>query len=137
MPQAIEDFGLVPALKSLFTYVEKTSGIHVRFYQNLASYRLNKQTELNIYRITQEALNNTVKHAGASEIFVQIILHPNEIIYTFEDNGKGFSVQELKPRQKGMGISSMYNRALAMSGVFEIESEPGSGTSITIQIPNV
>jgi len=137
MPKAIEDFGLVPSLKSLFNYVEKATGLDISFYENLSGYRLNKQTELNLYRITQEALNNVVKHAGASKIFVQIMLYQTEIIYTFEDNGKGFPMENLNTRQSGMGISSIYNRVLAMSGTFDIDSDSGGGTSITIQIPNM
>lgn len=135
MPQAIEDFGLIPSLKSLFAIVEKTTGITITFIQNLENYRLNIQTEMNIYRITQEALNNVTKHASATEIIVQIILHSTEIIYTFEDNGKGFDISGIKPGQRGMGIGSMNNRVLAMAGEFEIESKPGTGTSILIQIP--
>lgn len=136
MPKAIEDFGLVLSLKSLFNYIEKTSGIDITFYENLAGYRLNQQTELNLYRITQEALNNVMKHAAATKIFVQIMLYQTEIIYTFEDNGKGFQMDKLKARKTGMGISSIHNRVLAMSGTFDIDSSTGGGTSITIQIPN-
>ena len=136
MPKAIEDFGLVLSLKSLFNYIEKTSGIEITFYENLSDYRLNQQTELNLYRITQEALNNVMKHAAADKIFVQIMLYQTEIIYTFEDNGKGFQIDMVNARKKGMGFSSIHNRVLAMSGTLDIDSSLGGGTSITIQIPN-
>lgn len=136
MPNAIEDFGLIPSLKSLFNQIEKSSGIKISLYNNFGSdMRLNKQIELNLYRITQEALNNAIKHAGATEIFVQLVLHKNEIIFTFEDNGRGFNIADAEKTQKGMGLKSIYNRVKAMSGRFEIDSVPGQGTSITIQLP--
>jgi two-component system, NarL family, sensor kinase len=97
--------------------------------------RLPGNVELNLYRITQEALNNVLKHANAGKIFVQLLLHKQEIIYTFEDDGKGFDLPVLSPGSKGMGIKSINNRVKAMSGIFEIDSSPGKGTALTIQIP--
>ncbi|NCU31728.1 MAG: sensor histidine kinase, partial [Candidatus Moranbacteria bacterium] len=79
--------------------------------------------------------NNVLKHAGANEIFVQLLLHTNEIIYTFEDDGKGFDLVAIKSGSKGMGLKSINNRVKAMSGTLEIDSNIGKGTAITIQIP--
>lgn len=136
MPKAIEDFGLVLSLHSLFSQIEKTSDLKIDFYQNMGGeMRLDKQVELNLYRITQEALNNVLKHAGATEVFVQLILHPAEIIFTFEDNGKGFDTLNTSTRKKGIGLKSITNRAIAMSGYADIDSSPGHGTIITIVIP--
>jgi PAS domain S-box-containing protein len=136
MPKAIDDFGLVPSLKSLFTQIEKSANLKIEFYENLrVDSRLPGNVELNLYRITQEALNNVLKHANAGKIFVQLLLHKQEIIYTFEDDGKGFDLPVLSPGSKGMGIKSINNRVKAMSGFFEIDSSPAKGTSITIQIP--
>lgn len=136
MPKAIVDYGIVLSLNSLFGQIEKTTGIQIKFYENIGEdMRLDMQTELNLYRITQEALNNVIKHAGASEVFVQLMLHPSEIIYTFEDNGKGFDRLVVNSGKKGIGIKSMFNRAKAMSGYCDIDSSPGNGTTITVVIP--
>ena len=136
MPKAIEDFGLVLSLHSLFNQIEKTSDLKIDFYQNMGGeMRLDKQIELNLYRITQEALNNVLKHAEATEVFVQLILHPAEIIFTFEDNGKGFDTLNTSTDKKGIGLKSITNRAIAMSGYADIDSSPGHGTIITIVIP--
>jgi len=136
MPKAIEDFGLVLSLHALFNQIEKTSDLKIDFYQNMGSeMRLDKQIELNLYRISQEALNNVLKHAGATEVFVQLILHPAEIIFTFEDNGKGFDRSNTNTGKKGIGLKSITNRAIAMSGYADIDSSPGHGTIITIVIP--
>ena len=136
MPKAIVDYGVVLSLNSLFNQIEKTTGIKINFYENMGeSVRLDMQTELNLYRITQEAINNVIKHADATEVFVQLMLHPNEIIFTFEDNGKGFDKLIVNSGKKGIGIKSMYNRARAMSGYCDVDSSPGQGTTITVVIP--
>ena len=135
MPKAIDDFGLIPSLKSLFNIIMKSTGINVKLYENLGDRRLNKQTELNLYRITQEALNNVIKHARAKEIFIQLILHQNEIIYTFEDDGVGFDKSLIENSNKGMGLKSIFNRVIALAGTFELDTAPGRGTSLTIELP--
>jgi signal transduction histidine kinase len=135
MPKAIDDFGLIPSLNSLFNYIEKTTGINVKFYENLRDGRLNRQIELNLYRITQEAMNNLIKHSKASEVDIQLVLHKQEIIYTFEDNGVGFDKTSSEITGRGMGLKSIYNRVVTMSGTFDLDSSPGRGTSITIEIP--
>jgi PAS domain S-box-containing protein len=135
MPKAIEDFGIVLSLKSLFNQIEKSTGLKIDFYENLKNHmRFDLNIELNLYRITQEALNNTIKHSGATTVFVQLMLHPGEIIYTFEDNGKGFDKTEIMKANKGIGLKSIANRAKAMSGHFDIDTAT-RGTTLTIIIP--
>ena len=135
MPKAIDDFGLIPSLYSLFNKIEKSTGINVKFYENLGEGRLNRQIELNLYRITQEAINNVIKHAKATEVFIQLVLHKKEIIFTFEDNGIGFDKSRSEVTGKGMGLQSIFNRVKAMAGIFELDARPKKGTSITIEIP--
>lgn len=135
MPKAIDDFGLVPSLNSLFNQIDKFSGINIKFYENLEGRRLPRQVEFNLYRITQEALNNAIKHAHATEIFVQLMLHQNDLIYTFEDDGKGFVVDPQGQGKRGLGLASIDNRVKAMSGTLEIDSSPKRGTAITIELP--
>lgn len=136
MPKAIDDFGLVPSLKSLFSQIEMSGGVKITFYENLrGEFRLPRNIELNLYRITQEAINNVLKHAEANHIFVQLLLHKKEIIYTFEDDGKGFDARNSAKSFRGMGLMNISNRVMALSGISEIDSVPGKGTAITIQIP--
>jgi PAS domain S-box-containing protein len=136
MPKAIEDYGLILSLKSLFNKVEMSGDIKITFFENFKTdYRLPRNIELNLYRITQEVLNNVLKHAKANTIFIQLLLHKNEIIYTFEDDGKGFNIKSPTKEFKGMGLVSISNRVKALSGSLEIDSTPKKGTAITIQIP--
>lgn len=136
MPKAIEDFGIILSLKSLFNQIEKSTGLTIVFYENINNHlRFDMNIELNLFRITQEALNNVIKHAGATEVFVQLMLHPDEIIYTFEDNGRGFDKMLVKQTNKGIGLNSIANRAKAMSGHLDIDSTINGGTTLTIIIP--
>lgn len=136
MPRAIDDFGLIPALQSLFTRISKAGNFQINFYENIKSnYRIPRNLELTLYRISQEALNNVLKHARAQNVYVQLLLHQNELILTFEDDGVGFEFSESSPVNKGMGLLSISNRVKAMSGLFEIDSKPGKGTVLTIRIP--
>ena len=136
MPKAIVDYGIILSLNSLFNQIEKSTDLKIRFFENMGEdVRLDLQTELNLYRITQEAINNVIKHAEATEVFVQLMLHPSEIIFTFEDNGKGFDKIVADTGKKGIGMKSIYNRAKAMSGYCDIDSAPGQGTTITVVIP--
>ncbi len=136
MPKAIEDFGIILALNSLFNQIEKPSGLKIEFYENMGEKtRPDIQIELNLYRITQEAINNVIKHSKATEVFVQLMLHSNEIIYTFEDNGVGFDKLNTTTGRKGIGLKNIHNRAMAMSGHCDIDSAVGQGTTITIVIP--
>ena len=135
MPKAIDDFGLIPSLTSLFNQIEKSTGVNVKFYENLGDGRLNRQIELNLYRITQEAINNLIKHSHATEVDIQLVLHKQEIIYTFEDNGVGFDKSSIEIAGKGMGLKSIFNRVVTMSGTFDLDTSPKRGTSITIELP--
>ncbi len=75
IPKAMDDFGLIPSLMSLFNQIKKSTGIDVKFYENLGKGSLNRQIELNLYWITQEAINNLIKRSGATKVDIQLVLH--------------------------------------------------------------
>jgi signal transduction histidine kinase len=131
MPKAISDYGYTLAVQSL---IEKLGAEHVEinFYHNLEKERLNAKIELALFRITQEALTNILKHSEAAEVTIQLIKHSDQLILTIEDNGKGFDYNQ---QQKYFGINSMRNRASAISGIFTVETKLGAGTTLMIEIP--
>jgi PAS domain S-box-containing protein len=134
MPKAITDFGLVITLKSIINKLKSTTPTQFKFYDNLNDGRLSLDIEFNLYRIAQECLNNVIKHASAKEVSIQIIKHSDSVIFTIEDDGIGMDLT--KPGKiDGIGLFNMKNRTKALSGNFIIESKPGKGTSITIEIP--
>lgn len=91
----------------------------------------NANTEIVIFRIVQECINNFLKHANSSSIAVHLHYHPDELVLTVQDNGKGFDV---KKHPQGAGLINIQKRALMLHGGSHIESG-SSGTIITINIP--
>ena len=131
MPKAISDYGYTVAVQGL---IEKLGAedLSINFYHNLELLRLESKIELALFRITQESLTNILKHSEATEVTIQLIKHSDLLILTIEDNGKGFNYDT---QQKYFGINSMRNRTIAISGIFTIETKPGSGTTLIIEIP--
>jgi PAS domain S-box-containing protein len=134
MPMSIEDFGLIYSLESLFASIRKSTKLEITLYENLGPNRLSKQVETNLFRITQEALNNVIKHSRAKSVSIQLVKHPHSIIYSFEDDGTGFDATTKPEMKTGMGLNNIYNRVKSMSGELNIDSKPGYGTVITIEL---
>jgi PAS domain S-box-containing protein len=139
MPSVLSDFGITSAVKDLSEQVSKASKVNVVFDNNSSINRLNKTTEINLYRIVQEGLNNAIKYAEADE--VRIILSNNEesLNLTIADNGKGFNSKKIgsngKPSSSGNGITNIQERTSLINGEFKIETAPGMGTKIFIKVP--
>ncbi len=97
--------------------------------------RFTPEIETNLYRIVQEALNNTHKHAKAKSVEVVLEKRGDLIVLLVEDNGKGFNPEATKNRRKGIGLIGMKERAALVGGTLEIESVPGRGTTIFVRVP--
>jgi signal transduction histidine kinase len=94
--------------------------------------RLEHSTELVLYRIVQELINNAVKHSGASSILVQIIRHDKEQLnLTVEDNGTGFDANQ--EYTNSAGLRNIVSRVKYLNGKIDIQSESGKGTSVYIE----
>jgi signal transduction histidine kinase len=104
----------------------------------MSGLHLNSDTEINLYRIVQEALHNIQKHSGANRVVVRIIASYPTIILRIEDNGKGFDKKVRLERsfaEKRMGVRSMEERASLLQGKIDIRSQVGKGTKIMVEIP--
>jgi len=136
MPKAIVDFGLVSACSSLIMqYNDSIEHVNFQFQENLGEERIpDKNVELTLYRILQEALNNIVKYAEASQVSVQLRSYEDIFMLTIEDNGVGFDMANVQARGTGFGLMSMQNRIDAISGHLEIDSAPGRGTVVIVEI---
>lgn len=131
MPKTIEHFGLISAITSLLNSVKKSSDFKISISENIGSKRLDSQLEINLYRITQEILNNAIKHSRAINLSFQYQLYNNELIFMYEDDGVGFNYN--KEKTKGDGLKNITNRVTSMSGFISINSKIGKGTSISIE----
>lgn len=132
MPKLLSDFGLVEALETHCEKINDTKGIKVDFIHSGKIYRLDMVTELALYRISQELINNTLKYAMAKKITLQLIKRDTNIQLMYEDDGQGFSYQKV---DKGLGLMNIENRAKALAGEVVIDSQPGKGMTATIEIP--
>ena len=95
--------------------------------------RFESTSEIIIYRIIQELLNNIFKHAGANEVLVQLIREENRISITVEDNGKGFDIKILE-KSKNSGWANIQSRVNYLKGKLDIVSEENKGTSVNIEV---
>jgi signal transduction histidine kinase len=136
MPEMLTKFGLDEALKEYCNTVNATKLLSVK-YQSVGmspaeAGRLEKATEIIIYRIIQELLNNVLKHAAASEAFIQVIRENNRLGIVVEDNGKGFDTRILE-ESKGAGWVNIRSRVEYLKGQLDIHAEPGKGTLVNME----
>lgn len=132
-PPALEADGLVATLAKHVDLMQRVSGIGTTLEAS-ADARPDPAIEGEVYRIVQEALNNAVKHAGASTIAVRIDT-ADGVHVVVTDDGKGFDPKALPVRAKHLGLTSMEERARRIGGRLRIESSPGRGTSVTLEVP--
>ncbi|EDP97658.1 hypothetical protein KAOT1_20887 [Kordia algicida OT-1] len=126
-------FGLLPALKELKKKIEETKILNIELLAHGLDNRLDNSTEIHLYRIVQELLNNIIKHAKATEVTIQILKREKDLNIMVTDNGVGFDPQ--KNQFEGMGLKSIKARVGEMKGYYLVDSSKGNGTTTTIEIP--
>jgi signal transduction histidine kinase len=132
MPDVLLESGLSEAIYYFCKGLQQSSGIHIDYQQYVDLPRFLPEWELSLYRIVQELLQNVMKHAAATQILVQLSYAAEILNITVEDNGKGFDVAN-KPGE-GIGLKNIRARICALKGHIDIESRPGSGTTVYIEI---
>lgn len=138
MPPELSDHGIIPALTKLTRELGKLTGKNILLYDKTGfTQRMNSLIEINIYRITQEAINNAIKYADSTHIIVTVSHSSSILSITIDDNGKGFDMKNVKTRNGdgGMGMTFMRERIKYINGRLFINSEPGKGTRVTLNIP--
>lgn len=131
-PPILEKDGLVAAVQARLESVEARSGVKTTL-QAEGERRLPTDVEFELYRIIQEALTNTVKHAGASEVGVKLFFTENNIHLEIWDNGVGFETSASE-NSGGLGLGNITNRVALINGMFSIQSAAGKGTVLIIDI---
>ena len=132
MPEMLTKFGLDEALKDYCNTVNATKLLAVKYQSLGMETRFDKANEIIVYRIVQELLNNILKHAEASEVFVQLIRQDDRLNIVVEDNGKGFDTAILE-KSKGAGWVNIRSRVEYLKGQLDVHSEPGKGTLINME----
>jgi two-component system sensor histidine kinase UhpB len=135
-PPALDELGLVPALESHVRALEESVGLGIRMEAEPLGELLSPQAELALYRITQEALSNVLRHAEATLVELRIRQDGEQVEVRVEDNGRGFRLEEVLDEDTGgLGLFGMQERAAYVGGRVEIESEPGAGTRVRAAVP--
>jgi signal transduction histidine kinase len=134
-PVLLYDMGLEEALKDLLERKLDPHQISFNLSFTINEIRLNSNVEVIIYRIIQELLNNTLKHAKATHVNVLIMQKDRELYVSKTDNGVGMDKNILLDTKKGFGLKSIVNRIHILNGVFEIFSSPNNGTKVLMNIP--
>jgi len=137
-PAILEDLGLSAALKWLIKNFGKQHSIRTSVEIVNIDHLFSQETQTNLYRIFQEALTNILKHARAGHVsFVVKKEEKGSVFFLIKDNGKGFDVNEAESgniAERGMGLTAMNERAYMMGAILDIQSRPGEGTRITLEI---
>jgi PAS domain S-box-containing protein len=138
MPSILYALGLESSLRSLFSEFREHTDIKIDFFNRNIGKRFDKEKELAIYRIVQEALNNIVKHAEAKNVSVNLLKKGNVLSLSVEDNGVGFDqdkAMKISKDKGSLGLVIMRERAMQLDGELTIESLLGKGTHILAEIP--
>jgi len=133
MPESLVKFGLDTALRDFCTDINKSGALQVSYQSiGLEGTKLEQTTAITLYRIVQELISNTLKHAAAKTAIVQLTKSNGQFAVTVEDDGKGFDTNILK-LSKGIGWTNIQHRVDFLKGKLDVNSEPGKGTSVHIE----
>lgn len=135
MPQVLMKSGLDEALKEFAARINRSGGMAV----NVQTYDLDKdmssEHRIALYRICQEWVNNVIKYSGSTAISVQLVQHPDELLLTIEDNGRGFDAASLA-ESNGNGWKNINSRLHMIKGTIEIDTQKGrQGTTLVVIVP--
>jgi signal transduction histidine kinase len=134
-PTILDDLGWIPAVRFLAEGVSKRSGLQIHVEATISG-RLPSTLETTLYRVVQEALNNAVKHAKPKNVWIRAWQNKRVLNCSVHDDGVGFDLRHLRrgSGQKGLGLVAMQERVSAIGGTLQIESCPGRGTEISLQL---
>ncbi len=135
MPNALIRKGLVKALREFLDYLNNEGSIKFVF-ESSDKIQVSEQKAVNIYRIVQEAVNNAIKHSGASEFCLKIESGNKNLLISIRDNGKGFDHDKESETNVGFGLRGLVSRTEVIGGKMYLESVPGKGTTYSFEIPN-
>jgi two-component system sensor histidine kinase UhpB len=139
-PSALDDLGLLPALRWYVKEYQQKTSIEVDFSATgfKDRERLSPEMETALYRIVQESLTNIAKHAQAHKVTITLHEEEDAVNATIVDDGRGFRVEEVRntaDQDRGLGLVGMQERALLLDGTVDIDSQPGQGTRVEVHIP--
>jgi nitrate/nitrite-specific signal transduction histidine kinase len=130
-PPVLEQEGLLGALHYRLDAVERRAGMETHLSAE-DFVELPQEVEQGLYWIVQEALNNTLKHSGATKVEIRLFFEGHKLVLEIADNGAGFNLDS--SLQRGLGLASMHERAGKLGSLLEIETKPGAGTCVRVKV---
>jgi signal transduction histidine kinase len=130
-PSMLDDFGLVPALKWQARETAKRTGLHVAVHADEEADDLPEEHQTCVYRLVQEALNNSARHASARNVEVRVARDGTRVRFSVRDDGAGFDPRLVR----GLGLLGMEERVRRLGGTVRIDSQPGRGTLVNAELP--
>ena len=134
--EVIKNGGLIKSIESQVGYIQRGGRYNVHYTVNGVQIKMVVTKEIILFRIIQEAVNNIIKHAQASDICISLGYSKEMLIMQIKDNGRGFNLNEINSGSNTInGLYNMQHRAKLIDSEFEIESQIGIGTTITVKTP--
>ncbi|MFL5740986.1 MAG: sensor histidine kinase [Flavisolibacter sp.] len=133
MPNSLLNKGIQVAITEFISYCSKSSPLQIRF--QYTDIQLSQQQAINLYRIIQEIIHNTIKHSKATELLIELRHDKHQIVLASRDNGIGFFYDSRLKQEDGQGLRNMISRAEIIGGKLYCESEKGKGTTYIFEIP--
>jgi signal transduction histidine kinase len=132
-PHVLDNFGLASAIKSFSGKISSTKAIKISFNSNMQDDRLEYNTEVVLYRVVCELINNTIKHAKAKNIEIGLTRHNKILTMVYKDDGQGFDVKAvLYGHTEGMGYENILSRIKSIKGIINVESDNEKGIKVLI-----
>jgi signal transduction histidine kinase len=134
MPYSLLRLGIITALKEFVDYLNRN--IKIKFiFKGQKDLTLSEEKAIHIYRMVQEMIHNTIKHAKATEVNIVLKTEKKNLILTFSDNGIGFDHEKEAEENTGFGIKSLHRRTELLQGKMYLDSVLGKGTEYSFEIP--
>jgi signal transduction histidine kinase len=131
-PKSLDEHGYIAATEELVNKINQTNFIRFQLRIHGMKARLERNYEVALFRITQELINNSIRHSGANEIDLEIIRRDATIFLLYEDNGKGYDPELV---DQGYGLKNITTRTSLMNGTVHVDSAIGKGTRVQVEIP--
>jgi signal transduction histidine kinase len=137
-PYQLDRLGLTQAIRASVNQASANSSIQFASRVEVIDSVFDKDAEIHVYRIVQEAVTNVVKHSAATEATVVIKKRPGMVLLSIRDNGRGFepaTVPGSTPPELGYGLSGIAERVRILGGMLSIDSKPGEGARVNVEVP--
>jgi PAS domain S-box-containing protein len=135
-PPELEEVGLISAFHAHLRNVRESTGLEVEARLDAVDHLLSDEAKLALYRIVQESLSNAARHSGAARVRLTVRVEDSIVSAEVEDDGRGFRAERAAEQGGGLGLVGMQERAIMIGGRVTVDSTPGEGTRVRVELPS-